>query len=108
MNLWLFAAHTCEISIIKWHWFEIVGYKKVVVSSKLTAASFSFGQKHKHIARFDTDGPGPSAYDVTGLSVKGTLQNEQTSLSIHFFRFPSILSCNIFYFQNALRFFTAT
>lgn len=85
MNLWLFAAHTCEISIIKWHWFEFVGYKKVVVSSKPTAASFSFGQKHKHIARFDTDGPGPSAYDVTGLSVKGTLQMDRL-----LFRFQSI------------------
>lgn len=52
--------------------FWIVGYKKVVISSKPTAASFSFGQRHKHVARFDTDGPGPSAYDITGLSIKGT------------------------------------
>lgn len=50
----------------------IVGYKKIVVSQKPTAASFSFGQKHKHIARFETTGPGPSAYDITGLSTKGT------------------------------------
>lgn len=49
-----------------------VGYKKIVVSSKPTAASFTFGQKHKHIARFETDSPGPSAYDIFGLSVKGT------------------------------------
>lgn len=44
------------------------------MSSKPTAASFSFGQKHKHIARFDTDGPGPSAYDITGLSIKGIVK----------------------------------
>lgn len=48
-----------------------VGYKKIVISSKPTASSFSFGQKHKHIARNDTDGPGPANYDITGLSVRG-------------------------------------
>lgn len=47
------------------------------MSSKPTAASFSFGQKHKHMARFGTDGPGPSAYDITGLSVKGTKIEER-------------------------------
>lgn len=34
------------------------GYRKIVVSSKPTASSFSFGQKHRHITKFDTDGPG--------------------------------------------------
>lgn len=51
--------------------YSILGYKKIVVSSKPTAASFSFGQRHKHTSRFHTDGPGPSAYDITGLSIKG-------------------------------------
>lgn len=62
----IFAAIMIIIKLI-----EFVGYKKIVISSKPTAASFTFGQKHRHIARFDTDGPGPSAYDITGLSVKG-------------------------------------
>lgn len=61
----------------------IVGYKKIVVSSKPTAASFTFGQKHKHISRFDTDGPGPSAYDITGLSVKGIFWNENDDTFCH-------------------------
>lgn len=49
------------------------GYKKIVVSSKPTASSFSFGQKHKHIGRNDTVGPGPAIYDVTGLGNRGWL-----------------------------------
>lgn len=41
-------------------WLLYAGYKKIVVSSKPTASSFSFGQKHKHITKFETDGPGTS------------------------------------------------
>lgn len=67
-------CHVCP-STTRPHSFRVyhsfVGYKKIVVSSKPTASSFSFGQKHKHIARNDTDGPGPANYDVTGLSVRG-------------------------------------
>lgn len=45
------------------------GYRKIVISSKPTASSFSFG--HKHNGRDDTVGPGPAQYDVSGLSVRG-------------------------------------
>lgn len=57
-----------------------VGYKKIVVSSKPTASSFSFGQKHKHITRNDTDGPGPANYDITGLSVRGIKTNRRYNI----------------------------
>lgn len=60
------------------------GYKKIVISSKKTASSFSFGQKHKHIARYESDGPGPSAYDITGLSIKGIANNKTNTVSIIF------------------------
>lgn len=52
-------------------WITFSGYKKVAESLKPTAASYSFGKKHAHIARNDTVGPGPANYDVSGLSTKG-------------------------------------
>lgn len=66
-----YFAHCCNNAHSHQRFNFVLGYKKIVISSKPTASSFSFGQKHKHSTRYDTDGPGPANYDVTGLSVKG-------------------------------------
>lgn len=57
--------------------FSLTGHKKIVVSSKPTASSFSFGQKHRHNGRNDTVGPGPAVYDVTGLGTRGSFIDKQ-------------------------------
>lgn len=62
---------TCAPGWLNIYLFWLTGYKKIAESQKPTATSFSFGKRHTHNARNDTDGPGPANYDVSGLSTKG-------------------------------------
>uniref|UniRef100_A0A0A1XJM1 Outer dense fiber protein 3 n=1 Tax=Zeugodacus cucurbitae TaxID=28588 RepID=A0A0A1XJM1_ZEUCU len=52
--------------------------KKVPDSKKPGAPAFTFGQKHR--SNFDSIGPGPAQYDVSGLGMKGKATPPAASL----------------------------
>lgn len=60
--------------------FSYLGYHKVPESNKKTAASFSMGSIPK--AHYETVGPGPAQYDVTGLSAKGKMIPRESTMGI--------------------------
>ncbi|XP_044735284.1 outer dense fiber protein 3-like [Chrysoperla carnea] len=58
---------------------SLIGTTRLPISKLNRAPAFSFGNRHSE--KYDTTGPGPSKYDVTGLSAKG--KATAPALSIH-------------------------